>query len=94
MRLELTLANHYTTRSAQLTNLAFLLGVASGRTNGTPNETRTHLWGFANLACLLLHHPRRSGNLLSFSLHVAQGRENEAPNKTRTHSWKFASLAY
>ena len=30
---------------------AFCLNVAQGRMNGTPNETRTHLCGFANLAC-------------------------------------------
>ena len=31
--------------------LAFYLNVVEGHINGAPNETRTHLWRFASLAC-------------------------------------------
>ena len=30
---------------------AFCLDAAQGHMNGTPNETRTHLWRLANPAC-------------------------------------------
>ena len=36
---------------------AFGLGVVQGRTNGAPNETGTHKWMFAILACSPFHHP-------------------------------------
>ena len=31
--------------------LAICLDVAQGRMNEAPNETRTHSWSFASLAC-------------------------------------------
>ena len=50
------LANHYTTRSAHIwlfSNLLsfFCFDVEQGCMNGAPNETRTHSWNFASLAC-------------------------------------------
>ena len=35
---------------------AFCLSLAESRMNGAPNETQTHLWRFASLVCLTLHH--------------------------------------
>ena len=43
---------------------AFCLDVAQGHTNGAPNETRTHSWRFASLACYILHHLRRPRSMM------------------------------
>ena len=63
MRLELThvgllvkVANHYATKGALekdfiVISEALCFDVAQGRMNGAPNETRTHSYRFASLAC-------------------------------------------
>ena len=73
---------------------AFCLDAAQGRMNGAPSKTRTHLWRFANLACLLLHYSRRPIVIYeALCIDVAQGRLNGTPNETRNLLWRFASLA-
>ena len=37
---------------------AFCLHVSQGLMNEVPNETQTHLWTFASLACKPYHHQR------------------------------------